>query len=174
VKFNIFQFRMKNLLRTVPNAIKGTGSSYANTNSQEGHGMETELNWQASRQLRFSGNYSYQINTDQVTNQDAGYAPRHHVFARADWQFAQDWLLSPQFNWVAGRKRTVGDLRPPVADYKLIDLSLRTNAGAWEVSGSIRNLMNVDAREPSFAPGSITNDIPLPKRSFYLQVMYKM
>ncbi|BBB65303.1 ferrisiderophore receptor [Undibacterium sp. YM2] len=173
-KLNIFQFRMKNLIRTVPNAIKGTGSSYANINSQEGHGVETELNWQASRQLRFSGNYSYQINTDQVTNQDAGYAPRHHVFARADWQFAQDWLLSPQFNWVAGRKRTVGDLRPPVADYKLIDLSLRTNAGAWEVSGSIRNLMNVDAREPSFAPGSITNDIPLPKRNFFLQVMYKM
>lgn len=173
-KLNIFQFRMKNLIRTVPNAIKGTGSSYANTNSQEGHGMETELNWQVSRQLRVSGNYSYQINTDQTTNQDAGYAPRHHVFARADWQFAQDWLLSPQFNWVAGRKRTVGDLRPPVADYKLIDLNLRTNAGAWEVSGSIRNLMNVDAREPSFAPGSITNDIPLPKRSFYLQIMYKM
>lgn len=173
-KLNIFQFRMKNLIRTVPNAIKGTGSSYANINSQEGHGVETELNWQASRQLRVSGNYSYQVNTDQTTNQDAGYAPRHHVFARADWQFAQDWLLSPQFNWVAGRKRTVGDLRPPVADYKLIDLSLRTNAGAWEVSGSIRNLMNVDAREPSFAPGSITNDIPLPKRSFYLQVMYKM
>jgi outer membrane receptor for ferrienterochelin and colicin len=173
-KLNIFQFRMKNLIRTVPNAIKGTGSSYANINSQEGHGVETELNWQASRQLRVSGNYSYQVNTDQTTNQDAGYAPRHHVFARADWQFAQDWLLSPQFNWVAGRRRTVGDLRPPVADYKLIDLSLRTNAGAWEVSGSIRNLMNVDAREPSFAPGSITNDIPLPKRSFYLQVMYKM
>lgn len=173
-KFNIFQFKMKNLIRTVPNAIKGTGSSYANTNSQEGHGMETELNWQASRQLRLSGNYSYQINTDQVTNQDAGYAPHHHVFARADWQFAQDWLFSPQFNWVAGRKRTVGDLRPPVADYKMIDLSLRTNAGAWEVSASIRNLMNVDAREPSFAPGSIPNDIPLAKRSFYLQLMYKM
>lgn len=173
-KFNIFQFRMKNLIRTVPNAIKGTGSSYANTSSQEGQGMETELSWQASRQLRLNGNYSYQRNIDQTTNQDAGYAPHHHLYARADWQFAQDWMLSPQFNWVAGRKRTVGDLRPPVADYKTLDLSLRTNAGAWEVSGSIRNLMNADAREPSFAPGSIPNDIPLAKRSFYLQLMYKM
>lgn len=173
-KFNIFQFRMKNLIRTVPNVIRGTGSSYANTNSQEGQGMEIELNWQASRQLRLNGNYSYQRNIDQTANQDAGYAPHHHLFARADWLFVQDWMLSPQFNWVAGRKRTVGDLRPPVADYKTIDLSLRTNAGAWEVSGSIRNLMNADAREPSLAPGSIPNDIPLAKRSFYLQLVYKM
>ncbi|MFZ6743147.1 TonB-dependent receptor plug domain-containing protein [Undibacterium sp. JH2W] len=173
-KINIFQFRMKNLIRTVSNAIKGTGSSYANTNSQEGHGMETELNWQASRQLRLNGNYSYQRNTDQTTNLDAGYAPHHHLFARVDWQFVQNWLLSPQFNWVAGRERTIGDTRPPVADYKTMDISLRTNAGSWEVSGSIRNLMNVDAREPSFAPGSIVNDIPLPGRSFYLQLVYKM
>ena len=174
VKFNIFQFRMKNLIRTVPNAIKATGSSYANTSSQEGHGVETELTWQASRQLRISGNHSYQRNTDQTTNQDAGYAPQHHLFARADWQFKQDWLLSPQFNWVAGRKRTVGDNRPPVADYKTLDLSVRTTAGRWEVSGSIRNLLNADAREPSFAPGSIANDIPLARRNFYLQLSYKM
>ncbi|MCH8619981.1 TonB-dependent receptor [Undibacterium sp. TS12] len=173
-KINVFQFRMKNLIRTVPNAIKGTGSSYANTNSQEGQGVETELNWQASRQLRLNGNYSYQRNTDQTTNQDAGYAPQHHLFARADWQFAQDWLLSPQLNWVAGRKRTVGDLRPPVADYKILDISLRTTAGRWEVSGSVRNLLNADAREPSLAPGSIPNDIPLPGRSFYLQLVYRM
>ncbi|MFZ6872347.1 TonB-dependent receptor plug domain-containing protein [Undibacterium sp. Di27W] len=173
-KFNLFAFRMKNLIRTVPDAISGSGSAYANTSGQDGRGMEAELNWQASRQLKLSGNYSYQHNIDKATNEDAGYAPHHHLFARADWQFAQDWLASSQFNWVAGRKRTAGDLRPAIADYKTLDFNLRTTAGRWEIAGSIRNLMNVDAREPSFAPGAIPNDIPLPRRNFYLQLMYKM
>ncbi|MFZ6653617.1 TonB-dependent receptor plug domain-containing protein [Undibacterium sp. TJN19] len=174
VKFNVFKFRMKNLIRLVSNPIKGTGSSYANTTEQEGHGMETELSWQPGSQLRFSGNYSYQHNVDEATGQDAGYAPHHHVYARADWQFAPSWMLTPQFNWVADRKRTVGDTRPAIADYKTVDLSLRTNAGAWEVSGGIRNLFNADARDPSFAPGSIVNDIPLPGRSLFVQVMLKL
>jgi iron complex outermembrane receptor protein len=52
--------------------------------------------------------------------------------------------------------------------------SLRINAGAWEVSGSMRNLLNLDAREPRFAPGIIVNDIPLPRRSLFVQVLLKL
>lgn len=173
LKLNLFRFNMSKIIRTVPNATPGTGGAFNNVGNQSGSGLETELAWQASGQLRVLANYSYQHNIDKATNLDAGYAPRHHLFARADWRFAHDWLLSPQLNWVADRKRSAGDKRPPVADYKTVDLALRTSLEKWDFSGTIRNLFNADAREPSLAPGSIPDDLPLERRSFYLQAMYR-
>ena len=172
-KLNLFRFNMNDIIRPVPNAIIGTGATYQNVGSQTGSGMETELAWQASQQLRMLANYSYQHNIDNATHFDAGYAPHHHLFARADWRFGRDWLLSPQFNWVAGRKRALGDNRPPIADYKTLDLALRTMAAKWELTGTVHNLFNADAREPSLAPGSIPNDLPLERRAFYLQASYQ-
>jgi iron complex outermembrane receptor protein len=173
LKLNLFRFRMNEIIRPVSNAVPGTGSTITNIGSQDGSGLETELTWQASGQLRVLANYSYQHNIDKATKVDAGYAPHHHLFARADWRFAHDWLLSPQLNWVADRKRAFGDKRPPVADYKTVDLTLHTTLEKWDLSGTIRNLFNADAREPSLAPGSIPDDLPLERRSFYLQAGYR-
>ena len=167
---------MKDIIHTVPNAVAGTGSTFNNTGDQKGSGMELELSWDPSRTLRISGNYSYQHSIDEATDQDAGYAPRHHVYARADWRFGGNWLISPQANWVADRKRAAGDKRPPIADYSTLDLTLRREkmAGDWDVSATIRNLFNRDVREPSLAPGNIPFDLPMPRRTFYVQVQYKL
>jgi hypothetical protein len=39
-------------------------------------------------------------------------APRHDLYARADWGLARGWLASAQLNHVAGRQRAPGDARP--------------------------------------------------------------
>ena len=177
LNLNIFKYAMSDIIRAVPNAVAGTGSTYNNVGAQHGNGMELELVWDPARNLRVSANYAFQRSIDEATGRDAGYAPRHHVYARADWRFTSGWTFSPQLNLVAERKRAAGDTRPPVPDYASVDLTMRTNRGKdqWDVALSVRNLFNTDIREPSLAPGlALPNDLPMAGRSFYVQAVYRM
>lgn len=176
VNLNFFRYQMHEIIRAVPNAVAGTGSTFSNTGDQRGKGMELELNWDATRALRLTGNYSFQQSIDEATNTDAGYAPHHHFYARMDWRFAPTWVLSPQITWVADRKRAAGDTRPPVPDYKTVDVTLRTvgGKGQWDFAVSMRNLLDATVLEPSLAPGTaIPNDLPMAGRSLYLQAVYR-
>jgi outer membrane cobalamin receptor len=176
INFNVFQYEMRDIIGAIPNPAPAPGTTYNNAGSQDGSGAELELVWDTSRNLRLSGNYSYQRAIDGTTNQDAGYAPHHHLYSRADWRFASGWLLSPQVNYVGDRRRTAGDTRPPVPDYTAVDISLRTtnrSKDQWDFAASIRNLLNANVREPS-TPGTIPNDLPMAPRVFYLQAIYKM
>jgi outer membrane cobalamin receptor len=164
----LYRYSMANIIRLVPRPVIGTGQVYQNTGNQTGRGIELEAAWQPRSGLRVTGNYAWQRSIDQATGQDAGYAPRHHLAARADWQFAPGYTLSPQINRVAGRRRPAGDLRPAVADYLAVDLALSVNQGhaGWHAAFAVRNLFNADVREPSFAPGlQIPNDLPMAPRA---------
>ncbi|UTY59609.1 TonB-dependent siderophore receptor [Massilia sp. erpn] len=177
VNLSLYRYSMQDIIRTVPNAIAGTGATYSNTGGQKGTGAELETVWHLNRAWRLSGNYAFQRSIDKLTGQDAGYVPRHHLYGRADWQFTSGYLLSTQLNWVAGRRRAAGDLRPAIDDYKTVDLSLSTQRGRqqWNFSASVRNLFNTDAREPSLAPGlAIPNDLPMAPRAFSIQASYKL
>jgi outer membrane receptor protein involved in Fe transport len=176
VNLNIFKYAMTDIIRAVANAIPGTGATFQNTGNQNGKGMEMELVWDADRNLRMTGNYSYQQSIDEATSLDAGYAPHSHLYIRGDWRFSSRWVFSSQANWVADRKRAPGDVRPPVPDYKTLDLTLRTNNGNgyWDIAASIRNVFNADVHEPSLAPGLIPNDLPMAPRAFWLQATYRM
>ncbi|MFZ6653616.1 TonB-dependent receptor plug domain-containing protein [Undibacterium sp. TJN19] len=177
LNLNVFRYNMQDIIRAVPNNVPGTGATFFNTGNQSGHGLEAELNWDVHKDLKLIANYSYQHSLDETSQLDAGYAPHHHLYARADWQINKTWSLTPQLNWVADRKRAAGDNRPPVADYTSLDLSLRTQRGRgnWEFSATVRNLFNADIREPSLAPGlAIPNDLPVAPRTIYLQAVYKL
>lgn len=177
VNLNIFDYAMRNIIRTVPNIAPQLGATYNNTGDQTGQGAELEAVWDAARSLRLSGHYAYQVSMDKTTNQDAGYAPHHHVYGRADWRVASGWLLAGQVNHVADRKRTANDLRTNIPDYTTLDLTLRTDQGKdrWSFATSIRNAFDVDVREPSLAPGlAIPNDLPMARRSLYVQAMFQL
>ncbi len=177
LNLNLFRYEMKDIIRPIANLAPAPGITFQNAGNQNGRGLELELAWAVNKQLRLSGNYAYQHSIDESSNADPGYAPHHHLYARADWRFAAGWMLSPQINWVADRKRAVGDNRPQIADYKSADLTLRTagGKGQWDFVLGIQNLFNADVREPSLAPGlAIPNDLPMAPRGFYLQAMYKM
>ena len=96
--------------------------------------------------------------------------------ARADWQLASNWQLGGTVNYVADRERQPGDTRPQIADYTTVDLSLRRQKafGNWDLRATLLNVFNRDAREPTFAPGNVPFDIPLPRRAVNLELVYKL
>lgn len=166
---SIFQHEITDL-------ITQSGASYQNGGRQTGKGGELELIWEASRNLRISGHYAYQQNIDETTGHDAGFAPHHHLYSRADWHVTPGWQLSGQVNVVAERKRAWGDTRPDVPDYTSVDLSLRSDRTrrGWDFSAAIYNLFNADIREPTKAGSGITYDMPMPARTFWLQARYSL
>jgi outer membrane receptor protein involved in Fe transport len=175
VNLSLFRYRMNDIIRAED--VAGGTKMFNNVGTQRGHGMELEAIWNASRSLRLAGHHAYQRSIDETSDQDAGYAPHHHLFARADWSFSSGWLFSGQVNRVADRRRAAGDLRPDIADYTTVDLTLRTGRGKgrWDFAASVRNLFNADVREPTVAPGvAIPNDLPMAPRSVYLQAIYRL
>jgi iron complex outermembrane receptor protein len=173
---NLFRYQMKDILRFVPDPSPATTATAQNAGQQHGQGMELELVWDASASLRLSGNYSQQHSIDETTSLDAGNAPRHHIYARADWRFMPRWVLDTQINYVADRKREPGDLRPLIADYNTVDLTLRSQkqSSGWDFAFTVRNLFNADAREPAPAPGLIPNDLPLAPREWRVELNYQL
>ncbi|MTW05245.1 TonB-dependent receptor [Duganella ginsengisoli] len=173
----LYRYSMASIIRLTPRPAGALGQVYNNTGNQTGRGVELESAWTVDRDLRLVGNYAWQRSIDKATNKDAGYAPHHHLYARADWQFSSGLMLSPQLTWVADRKRPVGDLRAPVADYHTVDLSLSTRRGknSWNFTAAVRNLFNADVREPSAAPGlQIPHDLPMAPRAISLTAAYKL
>lgn len=169
INLSLFRYDIKNVIRVA-------GLSFQNTGKQHGSGIELEAVWDASRTLRLTGNYSHQQSIDEATNTDAGYAPHNHVYAKADWRFAGNWLLSPQINWVADRKRAAGDTRPQIPDYTTVDLTVRTthDKSSWGFAVSVYNLFNATVLDPTFNDGKIPNDLPVAPRSLWLQVTHKL
>jgi iron complex outermembrane receptor protein len=171
---NVFSYRMHDIIRTLPNPPPTPGTTYTNLGSQQGRGLEAEVVWDPLRQLRLSGQFSYQRSVDPATGLDVGYVPRRHVVLRADWRLASGWRANLLLNHVADRRRAPGDTRPPVADYSTADLSLGTERGVghWNLQTGVRNLFDADVREPSMAPGLVANDLPQAGRSFTVQASY--
>ena len=170
-----FHYDMLDMIRAVANTAPAVGATFQNAGKQHGNGIEVEAVWDATRSVRIDANYAYQKSIDEATGQDAGSAPHHHLYVRADWSYTGDWMLSGQVNRVADRHRAAGDARPPIADYTTVDLTLHSTRSmkTWDVAASVRNLFNADVREPSLAPGTaIPYDFPMPRRSVWLQASY--
>lgn len=171
---NLFRYRMKDILRFVQNP--DASFTAQNAGGQNGQGLEVELVWEASRSLRLSGNYAQQRSIDEATGLDAGNAPRHHAYARADWRFMPGWALNAQVNHVADRRREPSDIRPAIPDYHTVDLTLRKQKwkNDWDFAFTVRNLFDADAREPSPAPGLIPNDLPLAPREWRFELRHQL
>ncbi|MDP3638836.1 MAG: TonB-dependent receptor, partial [Azonexus sp.] len=174
INLSLFTHRLTDIIRLTANPVAATGKTYQNTGEQTGNGGELEITWDATKTLRLSGNYAYQKNIDKTTQHDAGYTPHHLAYARADWRFTPGWQLNGQLNHVADRKRTWGDSRAQIPDYTTVDLTLRTQQTkkGWDFAASVRNLFDADVREPSQAGSGITDDLPMPGRTFWLQARY--
>ena len=172
---NVFHYEASDIIRLVDFV-------YQNRGRQTGSGLEFEAGWDVSKALRVSSNYSYQRSIDKTHGGDAGNAPRHHVYLRADWRFTPGWALNSQLNWIDKRRRVAGDARASLAGYETVDVALRTDtpSSPWAVTLAVRNLFDVDAREPSpfdASPGrpfvSLPYDFPLPGRSVMVQASYQ-
>lgn len=168
MNLSVFRYDAKDIIRLV-------GSKFTNIGAVHGSGGEFESTWDINRSFRLTGNYSYQKSIDEGSNMDAGYAPHHHLFLRGDTRLNASWMASMKINWIAGRKRAVGDARPEVADYKTVDICLRTQQTdiPLDFAVTVLNLFNTQVLEPTLAPGTAQpDDLPMARRSFAVQAIY--
>ncbi len=117
---NFFYYHMSDIILSSPSVPQ-----YHNAGDQIGRGLELESTFDATSDLRLTGNYSLQHSIDQTTGQDAGMAPHRRLFVLADWRFTPLWQVSAKANYVADRMREPGDTRAKIPDYTLVDLTLR-------------------------------------------------
>jgi len=169
LNFTFFHFDQTDLIRavSVPGSIK---RQFQNTGDHRIRGIEFEARWQATKDLRISGNYTARDQDDSEFR--AVQVPDREAYLRADWVFVPGWNWDVQANWIGQLPRVPGDIRPPVDDYWLADTTLRyAGLKNWEFAASVRNLFDVDAR--AYTGASIAGDLPLPERNYYLELRWK-
>ncbi|MGH8609547.1 MAG: TonB-dependent receptor plug domain-containing protein [Gammaproteobacteria bacterium] len=174
---NVYRYWWSDFIRFVPDP-GATSSTAQNTGEQTGYGLEIEADWHVTPYFSLLGNYAFQTSEDDTSNEDAGNAPHHQVYVRADWEFLPHWHFHPQVNWIVDRDRVAGDNRPEIDDYSTVDLTLRRIGihNHWDLAYAVRNLFDSDVREPSLTgipAASIPNDLPQAGRSFYGEVRFR-
>ncbi len=168
---NIFYYEWDDIIRFVPDPPPALTLTAQNIGEQEGYGFEFEFEWMPVKDLSVTGNYAFQDSEDKDSNEDAGNAPHHQIYARANWEFLPKWYLAPEFNYVIDRDRPPGDTRDELDDYQVFDLTLRSSAFSdqWEFALGVRNLFNSSPEEPTDAGLNISNDLPLERRSVFAE-----
>ena len=137
-----------------------------NVGDQTGRGLELELWWELARNLNLYSFYAYQDNTDETTNEDAGYTPHHKVYARLQKKY-RDWFFNVAGTYIGDRDRIAEDTRPEADTYTFIDFLARYKLSTnFEASLDIRNIFDEEAEEAGFGT-SFPGDMPLPGRNYY-------
>jgi len=172
-RVNLYYHEMKDIIQFTPDAAPATSTTAQNIAEQIGHGIEWEVTWKINETLKLSGNYVNQRTRDKSTNESVGHAPQQQIYSKLNWRALPELSATAQINWVADRKRVADDNRPDVDDYTTLDFTLRhTIKNNWELSLIGKNIFDANTREPSPAPGSILNDLPLAGRSVFFEVRY--
>ncbi|MFH1020116.1 MAG: TonB-dependent receptor [Pseudomonadota bacterium] len=166
---SLFTYRIKDLVELVPNPGQPT-STAQNHKGQKGQGFELEADWEVLSSLRLQGNAAYQQSKDDTTGEVVPEAPTLQFYAGALWNFRPEWSLNGQYFWLGGRHRATGDTRPDIADYDLVNLTLRRKniAKHWDAALAVRNIFNEDIREPGQAV--TPNDYPMEGRAIWGEV----
>ncbi len=167
---NAFSYDIKDKILFLP--VPGTSLlAIQNQGTQNGYGFELEVRWKMSNKSSLLFNYAYA--RSQANAQDIGNYPQHTAYVRTDWLLLRNWYLDLQGNWVADRARPMGDKRQLMSDYTNLDMTLRykeAQINRWNFALGVRNLLDSDRRE-SISP-EIPNDLPLPGRSFFIELRY--
>jgi len=171
---SLFSYLWQDIIRFEP--VDPSGSDLSNRaqngGSQSGGGLEFEVDWRVTSDLHLMMNSAYQSSLDQSSNQSAANAPNHQLYLQANWQFKPAWSVNSRLNLIMSRARAVTDTRTEVADYTSVDSSVRYRSlsSSWESAVGVRNLFDVDRREPSAA--EIPNDLPLAGRNLFAELSY--
>lgn len=173
--FNLFRYEMSDIIRFVSDPAPATSKTARNQGTQDGYGLEWEMQWNVMRAVDLKANYAWQHSTDE-TGENVANVPRHKLYAQADWRFLPYWSVNTQINRVMGRERTAGDNRPAIADYTVVNLALRRKnvLDGFDAGLIVHNALDADVREPSPAPGYIRDDLPMPGRGVYVELRYVM
>lgn len=169
----VFAYRVIDLIGTQPDPTVPTGLQYVNAGPDSGHGIEAGLQWQASRRLQASVQYSYQRHANVSTDvSDTQRAPRQLLNATLNWEPASTW--SAYFNSlaVADRGRPPGDERPDPPNYLLLNFALRKRWGdRFSARFRVSNLLNHLVSDPSNSTTALPDDVSEPGRMWRVEIM---
>ncbi|MFT6029330.1 MAG: outer membrane receptor for ferrienterochelin and colicin [Oleiphilaceae bacterium] len=172
---NIYYYEIKDFISFETFDTNTPGNKRAeNSGERTGYGFEVEANYKTSNSLRIVTNYAYQKSEDDKTNTDVGEAPNHQLYLRTEWKPKDNWLISPQINWVGKQKRSNSDARTKaLASYTTVDLTIRQKniVDNLDISLSVHNFFDRSVFEPSEAEG-LVNDFPMAGRSIYGEIAY--
>lgn len=140
-----------------------------NVGDQTGRGLELELWWDISHDLKLYSYYTYQDNEDKTTHQDAGYTPHHKAYVTLQKHY-RDWFFNLSGTYIGERDRVAEDTRPEADTYTFVDFLLRYQFSKHlEASLHLRNIFDKDAQEGGFGT-SVPVDTPLPGRNYYFSL----
>ncbi len=165
----------RHLITDKIHAVRGTlATTNQNSGDQRGHGGEWEWQWNIDNDLTLNGWYAHQKNETVSDGTDPGFAPHDSANARLDWRFMSNWYIDTNMTWVANRARPATDVRGPIGDYTIFDLTLRYKPRdtSWSAALSIFNLFNRPAEDPGNPPGKDRSDYQLPGRSIFAEIRY--
>ncbi|MEQ1636837.1 MAG: TonB-dependent receptor [Methylococcales bacterium] len=174
---NVYWFDLNNLIisnsdSTLTSTISVSPNpvSFSNAGPIHGIGIETEGRYQLNETLNLSLGYSYH----GVSNSNStGLLPEHMIKTLINWEFAKDWVLGSQINWIGERKRPANDLRSNLSDYCILGLTLSTRiAKPLELTLRANNLLGTNAKEPSLSSTLLPGDIPVNDRSILGQIKW--
>ncbi len=169
-QFNTFYYKAQDLIGYAPSAA---GLVAENLNAQNGYGFEYEAKWKPTDAWQLSAAYSWQQSTIQNTDATVPDAPGRLFTTSVLWKAPNDWSVYANTNSVLDRVRAASDTRGNIADYTLVNLTVRKQlTRSVEFAASAKNLFNVIGLEPS--NGSIPSDYPLAGRSFFAELSYHM
>lgn len=175
---NTYYYRVEDLIISTPN---GQIQQSQNVNDRTGYGVELEIDYKTSPDLRILANYAYQHSEDDKTDKYVGDAPEHQIYSRAEWRLSDKWLISPQLNWVGEQKRTPEDTTRSknVPHYTTVDLTMKqlNVVPDLDMTLAIHNLFDRKVVEPSpISPlpfGGPASDLPSAGRSIHAEISYQ-
>lgn len=167
--FGMFAHQAEDLIFAVEDTTAANTFTYENSGSQQGYGVEAEIDWQLAKNLNLSGNAAWQFNKLKEKDIEAPYAPETQFYTRLIWDMTNYWSVIPEIHYIASRPRDAGETRAAISDNTRLDLMLkyRNHYKNWDFTVRARNLLNTDLREPSIGNTSITggaalaDDIPM-------------
>lgn len=168
-----FRYRQRDLVQTVPAANSPTGLMYVNRDTDHGWGAEASIEFRAAASLSMEAHYAYQRHTGSASdNANAQQAPRHQLSLGANLTPWPDWRANIFVLGILDRGRASSDPRPDPPDYALTNLMLeRTNLpGQVDASLSVHNLFDRQVDDPSDSPTALPADIPVPGRTWLVQL----
>lgn len=168
--FNLFHYQARNIISIVKGHV-------ANAANEDGNGLELESQFKVSSNLYLTGNYSYLKTRDLATDTKAPLYPTQQAYLREEYQFATNWNFNMQAKYVGSQPRAFGDTRPELKRSTTLDLIILKKKvfGDWMIGGTIKNLFNEDIRAGDLVTNAlgapaIPNDLPLERRSYWLEV----
>lgn len=170
VSANVYRYFTDDLINLMP--LPDGSVTFINSEGTDGFGLELEGRYKPFSRLELRASYALQRAWDKQTDKRLGITPQHQLYGSVTWRINDWWRTSFSTKYVASRRRGAGDPRKAVDDYVWSDLTLGFTPHRRpdiDFTIGVRNLFDVDAREPSADP-AILNDLPLADRHIRAQL----